>query len=237
MRLRARSVLGSIAAAAGALLTAPGALACGPDGYSYAGVGAPPGAFGISASITALPAFDIRSGQVAGWVGVGGPGRGPGGTDEWLQVGYSGFPGVSGAALYYELRLPNRPPSYHELAPARPFGRAARVAVLELGAHPGHWRVWVDGVPASAAIDLPGSHGRLPAIATAESFDAGGACNGFLFRFRRVSVARAPGGGWQTLTNGYPIASTGTRLVRAAGGAFMAGRGVDAVTLLTSLDP
>src|SRR5215470_8397332 len=112
MRLRARSVLGSIAAAA-ALVAASSAIAC--NGYSYAGIGAPPGASGIRAAITPLPAFAVRSGQVAGWVGVGGPGTGPGGSDEWLQVGWSGFPSVSGAALYYELRLPNARPSYHEL--------------------------------------------------------------------------------------------------------------------------
>ncbi|HST17265.1 MAG TPA: hypothetical protein VLK36_06325 [Gaiellaceae bacterium] len=235
MRLPARSVLGSIVAVAAALVAASGALAC--SGYSYAGVGASPGAFGIRAAITPLPAFAVKSGQVAGWVGVGGPGTGPAGSDEWLQVGWSGFPEVSGAALYYELRLPNEPPSYHELAAARPYGGTAHVEVLELRGRRDYWRVWVDGSPASAAIHLPASHGRLPAIATAESFDAGGACNGFLFRFRDVSVARSPGGSWTPLSSGYPIASSGTRVVRASAGSFIAGRGADAVTLLTSLGP
>jgi hypothetical protein len=234
MRLWRRSVLGSITAAVGALVAASGALAC--NGYSYAGVGASPGAFGVRAAITPLPAFAVRSGQVAGWVGVGGPGTGPAGDDEWLQVGWSGFPGVTGAALYYELRLPNRRPAYHELAAPRPYGATAHVEVLEVHGRPDYWRVWVDGAPASAAIHLPASHGRLPAIATAESFDAG-SCNGFLFRFRDVSVARSPGGGWEPLSNGYPIASAGIRVVRASAGSFVAGRGADAVTLLTSFRP
>ena len=66
------------------------ALACGSGGYSYAGLGAPNRAFGISAIVTPLNTFDVLSGHVAGWVGVGGPGEGPGGSDEWLQIGLSG---------------------------------------------------------------------------------------------------------------------------------------------------
>ena len=54
------------------------AFSCGNGGYSYAGVGAPAHAYGIGASITPLPAFNVLSGHVAGWVGVGGPGQGPG---------------------------------------------------------------------------------------------------------------------------------------------------------------
>ena len=110
--------------------------------------------------------------------------------------------------------------------------------VLEVHGRPDYWRVWLEGSPASGVIHLPASHGRLPVTATAESFDAGTACNGFLFRFSGVSVARAPGGGkWQTLSHGYPIASSGTHVVRETEGSFVAGRGADAVTLLTSLRP
>jgi len=46
-------------------------------------------------------------------------------------------------------------------------------------------------------------------IATAESWDggSGGGCNGFLYRFRQVSIASAPGGSWVPLVGGYAIIS------------------------------
>ena len=37
------------------------------------------------------PAVAGSSSHVAGWVGVGGPGLGPHGEDEWLQVGLATF--------------------------------------------------------------------------------------------------------------------------------------------------
>src|SRR5262249_60096018 len=83
------------------------ALACGNNtGYSYAGFGAPSHAYGISAIITPLNAFDILNGHVAGWVGVGGPGQGPNGSDEGLQIRYSGFPGSPRSHIYYPGALP-----------------------------------------------------------------------------------------------------------------------------------
>ena len=118
--------------AAGALFGAPLALACGTGGYSYAGVASSSHAYGIGATVTPLAGFNILSGHVAGWVGVGGPRQGPGGTDEWLQVGFSGFPQLTGSNIYYELMLPNGQPSYHQVAANLPFGKPARVAVLEM---------------------------------------------------------------------------------------------------------
>ena len=60
--------------------------------------------------------------------------------------------------------------------------------------------------PASQPIYMPGSHHRWAPIATAESWDGGtaGQCNGFLYRFRQVSIAQAPGGGWQQLVARIP---------------------------------
>jgi len=220
-----------------ALAAAPGAFACGTGGYSYAGLSAPARAFGISAVITPLTGFDVRSGHVAGWVGVGGPGLGPGGKDEWLQVGFSGFPGMTGSSLYYELALPNRRPVYREVATGLPAGRPARVAVLEISGRRDWWRVWVGGAPASQPIHLPGSHGRFSPIATAESWDGGtgGGCNGFLYRFHDVAVARAPGGSWQALVGGYPIRSSSTRIARTnAKGSFLAAEGDAALRTLAS---
>ena len=225
--------------AAGALFGAPLALACGQGGYSYAGVASSSHAFGIGATVTPLAGFNILSGHVAGWVGVGGPHQGPNGSDEWLQVGFSGFPELAGNDLYYELALPGKQPTYHQLASNLPTGKAARIAVLEMHKRPNMWRVWLNGNAASQPIYMPGSHGRWSPIATAESWDGGtsGQCNGFLYRFDTVSVAHAPGGGWQPLGgSASAISSVSTRVKRSGTrGAFMAAEGDDAFRVLASV--
>ena len=214
------------------------ALACGNSGgYSYAGIGAPSAAFGISATITPLDAFDVLNGHVAGWVGVGGPGEGPNGTDEWLQVGYAGFQGITGSDIYYEVALPGRYPTYHQVSAGLPVGAATRVSVAELHSRPEWWRVWVNHKPVSPPIHLPGSHDAWSPIATAESWDGGtgGMCNTFLYRFNHVSIAHAPGGNWRQLVGGYPIRSAATRLRRAPGSAgFFAAEGGPALRILAA---
>ena len=55
------------------------------EGHPYAGMRAPSSAYGISARIAQLNAFDILNGHVAGWVGVGGRGQGAHGSNEWLR--------------------------------------------------------------------------------------------------------------------------------------------------------
>jgi hypothetical protein len=224
--------------AATVLFGASRALACGTNaGYSYAGLASSAPAFGISAAVTPVGAFNVLAGHVAGWVGVGGPGKGPNRSDEWLQVGFSGFPALTGNDLYYELALPDAAPSYHEIATDLPVGASARFAVLEMRGRPNWWRVWLNGRAATEPIYLPASHNRWGPIATAESWDGGtnGACNGFLYRFDQVSVASAPGGGWRPLANAYDIASTGARIRRSRGsGSFVAAEGDDALRLLAS---
>jgi len=240
MSLRSRSLLVFTAAALVTLAGASGAFACGNGGYTYAGISSSSRAFGIGAVITPLPAFNVLSGHVAGWVGVGGPRQGPGGTDEWLQVGFSGFPQLTGSNIYYELMLPNGPPRYHQIAANLPVGKAARVAVLEMRKRPNYWRVWVNGSPASQPIRLPGSHGRWAPIATAESWDGGtgGSCNGFLYSFHQVSIARAPGGRWQPLAGGYTISSPSTRIARNTHkGSFLAAEGDAALRTLAAVIP
>jgi hypothetical protein len=227
--------------AAGCLsVGAPSALACGAGGYSYAGVGVTAPAFGIGATVTPLGRFDVVHGHVAGWVGVGGPRQGPNGTNEWLQAGLSGFPELTGNDLYYELMLPGRQPTYHQLAANLPMGKAARFAVLEMRGRPNWWRVWLNGSTASQPIYMPGSHHRWAPIATAESWDGGtaGQCNGFLYRFHQVSIAEAPGGGWQPLVRGYTITGSTTRIERSSTkGAFLAAEGDVALRTLASLNP
>jgi len=225
---------------AAAAVGAANASACGSGGYSYAGVSASHRAFGVSAVVTPLGGFRVRSGQVAGWVGVGGPGLGPKGADEWLQVGFSGFPQLRGADLYYEVTRPNGRPTYHQVEGNVPLGTPAKVAVLEIARRPNYWRVWLNGKPVSPAIHLSASHGRWAPIATAEAWDGGsGVCNGFLYRFHRVSLARVPGGGWHELSGGYQISSSSTRLARrtTGGGSFLAAEGDLALRTLASFNP
>jgi len=231
-----RLLLVSAAVVTLALGGAARALACGNNsGYSYAGIGAPARGYGISALISPLDAFDVINGHVAGWVGVGGPGQGPNGSNEWIQVGYAGFPSITGSDIYYEVAQPGRFPTYHQVSDGLAVGTATKVTVLEIHGRADWWRVWVNHKPASPPIRLPGSHGRWTPIATAESWDGGtgGTCNTFLYRFRHVSIAHAPGGGWHQLTDGYPIQSAVTRIQRARGSSgFLAAEGRPAFQLL-----
>src|SRR2546423_6640288 len=94
------------------------ALACGNStGYSYAGLASPSNAYGISATISPLDAFDVFNGHVAGWVGVGGPRPGPGGSNEGLQIRPGGFPGLDRRDIYYDVAQPGRHPTYHHGPP------------------------------------------------------------------------------------------------------------------------
>jgi hypothetical protein len=232
-----RLLLLTAAVATVALGGAARALACGNSGgYSYAGMASPNNAYGISAVISPLNAFDILNGHVAGWVGVGGPGLGPDGTNEWLQIGMSGFPGVDGSDIYYEVAQPNRFPTYHQVAANLPAGSVAKVTVLEMRNRPDWWRVWVNHKPVSPGIHLPQSHNRWSPIATAESWDGGtgGMCNTFLYRFRKVSIAHQAGGGWHPLTNAFQIKSATTKVRHSPGAAaFLAAEGLPAFQFLS----
>jgi hypothetical protein len=204
-----------LAVVAALVLTgAPVAHACGSTGYSYAGVTSRDAVYGVGAAITALAPPAVQNGHVAGWVGVGGPGLGPHGTSEWIQVGYSGFPGLTVGSLYYEVALPGRAPTYHEVLSAVPAGATHRLAVLEVGRHPGWWRVWVDGRRAGKAVHLPGSHGAWRGVATAESWGGGmRACNKYAYRFGQVIVARHAGGSWHALNAVYRMHQGDNHLV------------------------
>jgi hypothetical protein len=229
-----------LAVAAVSLGGAATALACGQGGYSYAGLGAPNRAFGVSAVVTPLDEFAVLNGHVAGWVGVGGPGQGPGGSNEWLQIGLSGFPGITGSDVYYEVALPHRFPTYHQVATAVPAGKAVKVTVLEMRNRPNYWRVWLNRRAVSPPIYLPQSHDRWTPIATAESWDGGtgGTCNTFLYRFRHVAVAQSMGGGWHLLKSGYQISSSETRVRHPRGAAtFLAAEGQPAFQFLSLTTP
>ncbi len=211
------AVVGSAFALAG-----PAAAACGLSGYSYAGVEASRPASGVSARLTALAAPVVQSGHVAAWVGVGGAGAAPDGSDEWLQAGLSASP-FGASELYYEVAQPGSDPQYVTIAADVPAGATHAVSVLEVKGHPGTWRVWVDGSPVTGPIALPGSHGAWNPIATAESWDGGTpSCNGFSYRFDDVRLAAQPGGSWQALRSGTWLQDPGYRVTRQTPASFLA---------------
>jgi hypothetical protein len=204
----------------GAILAAfavtPDALACGSNGYTYAGLASASLTHGVSARLTTIAAASVTNGHIAGWVGVGGPGEGPNGKDEWIQVGFSGFAGSPNSDLYYEVTRAGSAPEYVEVAQSLPPGTSRHVAVLEVTGQPNAWRVWVDGAAVSKAIYLPQSHGAWRGIATAESWTATGAkaCNAFGYRFDDIRIAQQAGGSWQSLSNALPIRTGINKLVR-----------------------
>jgi hypothetical protein len=170
--------------------------------------------------VTSLAQPAVESGHVAGWVGVGAPGQGPNGSDEWIQVGLNSLPGT-GNTLYYEVMRPGGGLSYAEVATNVSNRRPIRVAVLETASQRNAWRIWVDGRPVTPPIWLAGSHRALTPMAMAESWDGGKpACNRYNYRFARVSVAAAPGGSWQAASDAAVLQDPGYRVVRRAPASF-----------------
>lgn len=191
--------------------------ACGADvagngGYSYAGHQATRTGHGVRATISFTREAEVAAGHVAGWVGVGGPGQGPNGSDMWIQVGLGAMPGL-GTFLYAEVTRPGRAPAFQLLEENIRVGESRRVAVLEMSKHPETWRVWVNGQPVTEPVHLRGSAERWAPIATAESWNGGQvSCNRFAFRFERVSVAHGRGGSWFAFRPGYQFRDGNYRL-------------------------
>jgi hypothetical protein len=212
----------ALAALAAACVLAPSAQAakngCTGAGYAYAGYQSPVVAYGVAGRLTVRQTPTVERGHVAAWIGVGGEGLGPGGTDEWIQVGVSGFPGGAGE-LYYEYRQPDRPQQvYVSLGRVWP-GESHRVAIVERVKQPGSWRVLVDGAVRSRGIMLPGSHGAWKPIATAETWDGGEpVCNRFAYDFDGLSLATRYNGGWRPFTLANPFADPGYRVLARASG-------------------
>jgi hypothetical protein len=218
-----RSLVSLLTIAALSLVVATSAFACGTAGYSYAGVSSTSAVSGVSTQLTSLTAPAVQNGHVAGWVGVGGPGLGPNGSSEWIQVGYAGFPGLTLSSLYYEVALPGHAPTFHEVATAIRPGEQHRVAVREVPNHANSWRVWVDGKAVSAAYRLPGSHGTWRAIATAENWGGGqNACNLYSYKFNHVAVTGHTGGTWRALTTTYTMHQGNNRFHSTSASSFTA---------------
>ncbi len=192
------------------------------DGYTYAGRLSATRAHGVGATLTALSAPQVSAGHVAAWVGVGGAGQGPNGTDAWIQIGLSAFPN-SESRLYYEVARPGATPTYVELESQIRTGDRFRVAVLEMSGQTDRWRVWLNGKPVSPPVELSSSSGRWRPMATAESWaGTGSACNRFEYRFEGVRVAAATGGSWRSFVGGHTFLDAGYRLVDRGRTTFVA---------------
>jgi hypothetical protein len=140
----------------------------------------------------------VGVGHVAAWVGVGGAGMGPGGTDEWIQAGIAHDAGGQDV-LYYEYKRPgDAKATYTALQVANP-GQSHSFVVYERAAQRDSWSVIVDGVKISPPVSLPGSHGLFQPVATAENWDGGvaGACNQYGFAFANLAVRSDYKGAWQ----------------------------------------
>jgi hypothetical protein len=189
----------------------------GKNGYTYAGHQAVGTGHGVRAMITQVREPEVAAGHVAGWVGVGGPGEGPNGTDEWVQVGLATVADDT-PFLYAEVTRPGSQPAFTMLEQDVPVGASRRVAVLEMSGRPNWWRVWVDGDPVTNPIFLRGSSLRFSPIATAESWNGGqAACNLFSFRFEHVSVSHGLGGSWHPCEPGYQFHDSGSSVRTPAG--------------------
>jgi hypothetical protein len=221
----------SLATVAAATLAAACALAapsggraeasCGTSPYAYAGLLASSARYGVAATISPLDKPTLRGGHVAAWVGVGGRGQGPNGSDEWLQTGISVEPG-RGTALYYELTLPGQATRYVMLKGHLRLDRSYRLAVLESRRRRGSWSIWLNATRMSTLIHLPGSHGSWRPVATTESWNGGvGACNRFTFAFSRVNVAARPGGPWTPMVADI-LRSPGVAVVKRTALSFVA---------------
>jgi hypothetical protein len=189
-------------------------------GYSYTGVQDARAASGIRATLVQVAAPRVADGHVAAWVGVGGPGQGAGGRDEWIQIGLNALSdGVS--RLYFEVDRPGPGPSYEELASEVAVGASYQVSVVELRARPGWWQVWLNGAPVSDPVELPGSDRWRP-MAVAESWVGGRQqCNTFAYRFEHVAVALRSSGAWSGLVSGYRFHDPGYRMRQETGRTFL----------------
>ena len=193
-------------------------------------------ASGVAATIAPTAPPSVRDGHVDGWVGVGGVGLGPNGTDEWIQTGFTSAPNDSLSSIYYEIQRPGRHVVYRELRSNVGVGHPHRFAVREIAARPNWWRVWLDGSPASAPVFLPASHDRWTAQAVGESCagTTSGACNAYSYSFAKVRFASPTHRNvWSPFLTFQRFQDPNYRLVQRSASSFVA-RSVSA-PMLTSV--
>lgn len=200
----------------------PAAATCART-YSYAGMTASSRSHGISAVISPMASPEVIKGHVAGWVGIGGDGFGPGGSSEWIQIGLSAFPG-SVSSIYYEVRRPDWAAKYVLVKANVAPGEHHRVAVLEVHGRPSVWRVWMDGHAVSPPYWLPGSNVGWKPQATAESWnDSSHVCNNYAYSFSGILLSSRPGGSWHSLSSrGFEFEDAGYSMTRRSQTSFVA---------------
>ena len=200
----------------------PGANAAAgcKQSYAYAGVQDAKVHHGIRATIDPLMPPDTSGGFVASWVGVGGPGLGPDGTDEWLQAGFAKF--QSGPMqVYYEVTRPGQLPAYHAVRDAVSEDQPHRIAVLATNGDPNSWQVWLDDEPVSPPIELKASAGRFRPQVQAETNNSDGTrCNAYAWRFTKIEVAQKAGGSWGPTKAGYVFRDKYNAATKTSKGSF-----------------
>jgi hypothetical protein len=185
--------------------------------YAYAGAAGLVPATGVAATVRTVARPQLaRTGQVAAWVGVGGPGLGPGGADAWIQAGLVAF-GNGRTRIYHEVTRPGRKPVYTEVAAGVAIGERHRFVVAQVSAE--RWAVVVDGRRVVGPVHLPGS-GSWRAVATAESWVRGArGCNRMTYGFEDVTV-RTPRRAWARLDEHALIETAGYSVLRGSAGSF-----------------
>jgi hypothetical protein len=234
--LVAAATLATACAFAAPVRAASASATCGEGAYAYAGIGGRQVVSGVSATIAPTTSPSVRDGHVDGWVGVGGPGKGPNGTDEWIQVGLTSVPNESTNSIYYEIVSPGRHDATHWLRRGVRVGEQHRFAVLEVKSRPNWWRVWLDGSPASPPVLVPSSHARWTAQAVGESWagETSGSCNTYAYAFANVAAASVTGGVWSPFDHVEPFQDANYRLVRRSASSFLASSVVVAAPRLTA---
>jgi hypothetical protein len=166
------------------------------SGWSYDGVQSPAKEYGVSTSLTLEQASVVSAGDTAAWIGVGGPGMGPGGSDEWLQAGFAHDAGGTDV-LYVEYKRPGDAHATYTTLGAVSPGSTHTFAIYERASQRDSWQVKIDGAAVGSPIALPGSHGKFAPVATAENWDGGvGSCNQYSYSFSKLTVQKAVGGTW-----------------------------------------
>jgi hypothetical protein len=156
---------------AGPVPSAAPAASCTSATYAYAGLFSDRAGSGIEATVTMLARAVVTRGHVAGWIGVGGLNSGPQGKTEWLQAGVA-TTADGKSTIYAEAVQAGSIPAYQALVSDVVPGQPYRLAVRTVPHHPEVWRVWLNGRPVTAAIELPGSKHFEP-MAMGESWNGG----------------------------------------------------------------
>jgi hypothetical protein len=192
------------------------------SGWSYDGVRSPVRASGVSATLTLATPSVVAEGHTAAWIGVGGAGLGPHGSDEWAQAGFA-HNADGGDVLYYEFKRPgDASATYTTLGPVFP-GSKHTFAIYESSTN--IWRIRIDDIDRAGLIALPGSHDAFAPVATAENWDGGvGSCNTYAYSFGDLAVRSASSGTWRPFTLTHVLRDPAYALTLHASGFLAASR-------------